>query len=145
MSKEGIMKNEHVSHKLPSDRPHNRHVSDGLHPDVYLAMAGLARWYALSAWAGFGGSSYADYLLVVMTGFLVIAVALPAIAGHVWHRQHFWTPTGVGSFEVWIAGEFDLGQGNRVATKSALLEILLPLAAVAFGMTFFAIVALLAG
>ncbi|MER8584635.1 hypothetical protein NKH19_05165 [Mesorhizobium sp. M1338] len=108
-------------------------------------MAGLAGWYALSAWVGFGGSSYADYLLVVMTGFLVIAVALPAIAGHIRHRRRLWTPSNVGSFEDWIAGEFDLGQGNRVTTKRALLEILLPLAAVAFGMTAFAIVALLAG
>lgn len=34
--------------------PHNRYVSNGLHPHVYLAMVGLAAWYALSAWAGFG-------------------------------------------------------------------------------------------
>ncbi|MER9298879.1 hypothetical protein NKI38_20660 [Mesorhizobium sp. M0621] len=138
------MNNEHLSHKQPRDRPHNRHVSDRLHPDIYSAMAGLAGWYALSAWAGFGGSSYADYLLVVMTGFLVIAVALPALAGHVWYRHRPWTPASIGSFEDWIAGEFDLGQGNRVASKRALLEILLPLAAVAFGMTAFAIVSLLA-
>lgn len=139
------MSNEHIPHEQSEGRPHNRYVSDGLHPNAYLAMAGLAGWYALSAWAGFAGSGYADYLLVVMTGFLVIAVALPAVAGHVWHRHRPWAPAGIGSFEDWVAGEFDLGQGNRVAAKKALLEILLPLAAVAFGMTAFAIVALLAG
>jgi hypothetical protein len=141
MSKEGIMSNEHVPH----NQPHNRYISDGLHPDVYLAMAALAGWYALSAWAGFGGGSYADYLLVVMTGFLVISVALPAIVGHVWRRHDLRAHATIDSFADWIAGEFDLGQGNRVAAKNALIEILLPLAAVAFGMTAFAIVALLAG
>ncbi|MGX7875617.1 hypothetical protein ACVDG5_025465 [Mesorhizobium sp. ORM6] len=54
-------------------------------------------------------------------------------------------PRASADLEDWIAGEFDLGQGNRVAARKALLEILLPLAAVAFGMTAFAIVALLAG
>ncbi|CCV04669.1 conserved membrane hypothetical protein [Mesorhizobium metallidurans STM 2683] len=125
--------------------PHNRYVSDGLHPHVYLAMIGLAGWYALSAWAGFGDGGYTDYLLVVMTGFLIVSAALPAVAGYVWHRHRRWTPETAGRFEDWMAGEFDLGQGNRVAAKNALIEILLPLAAVAFGMTAFAIVALFAG
>ncbi|TGQ43928.1 hypothetical protein [Mesorhizobium sp. M00.F.Ca.ET.216.01.1.1] len=71
---------------------HNRYVSDGLHPYVYRAMIGLVVWYALSAWAGFGGGSYANYLLVVMTGFLIISVALPAIAGRLWLRHHHREP-----------------------------------------------------
>ncbi|AZO65598.1 MULTISPECIES: hypothetical protein [unclassified Mesorhizobium] len=124
--------------------PHNRYVSDGLHPHVYLAMVGLAAWYALSAWIGFGDGGYTDYLLVVMTGFIIISVALPAFAGRVWLRHHHRSDTAAHSFEDWIAGEFDTGQG-RVSAKTALVELLLPLAAVAFGMTAFAIMARLAG
>ncbi|RRH90907.1 hypothetical protein EH240_32800 [Mesorhizobium tamadayense] len=135
------MNRDHVPHS----RSHNRYVFDRLHPHVYLAMAALAAWYALSAWAGFGGGSYADYLLVVMTGFLVISVGLPAIAGHVWHRHHLHSRTTAGDFEDWLAGEFDIGQGNRMTARTALVEILLPLAAVAFGMTAFAILARLVG
>ncbi|AZN96811.1 hypothetical protein EJ066_05645 [Mesorhizobium sp. M9A.F.Ca.ET.002.03.1.2] len=123
---------------------HNRYVSDGLHPHVYLAMVGLAAWYALSAWAGFGDGGYTDYLLVVMTGFIIISVALPAIAARVWLQHHRRTPATARSFEDWMAGEFETGQG-RVSAKTALIELLLPLAAVAFGMTAFAIVARLAG
>lgn len=123
---------------------HNRHVSNGLHSHVYLAMVGLATWYALSAWAGFGDGGYTDYLLVVMTGFIIISVALPAIAGRVWLRHHRRTSASARSFEDWIAGEFETGQG-RVSAKTALVELLLPLAAVAFGMTAFAIVARLTG
>ncbi|TJW13557.1 MAG: hypothetical protein E5W82_12840 [Mesorhizobium sp.] len=78
---------------------HNRYVSDGLHPYVYRAMIGLVVWYALSAWAGFGGGSYANYLLVVMTGFLIISVALPAIAGRLWLRHHHREPATASNFE----------------------------------------------
>ncbi|RWN41415.1 MAG: hypothetical protein E5Y88_27490 [Mesorhizobium sp.] len=130
------MSKEHV--------PHNRYVSNGLHPHVYLAMVGLAAWYALSAWAGFGDGGYTDYLLVVMTGFIIISVALPAIAGRVWLRHHRRTSATAHSFEDWMTGEFDTGQG-RMSAKTAVVELLLPLAAVAFGMTAFAIVARLVG
>jgi hypothetical protein len=62
-------------------------------------MVGLAAWYALSAWAGFGDGGYTDYLLVVMTGFIIISVALPAIAGRVWLRHHRRGGTASHSFE----------------------------------------------
>lgn len=106
-------------------------------------MVGLAAWYALSAWIGFGDGGYTDYLLVVMTGLIIISVALPAIAGRVWLRHHH-RGAAAHSFEDSIAGEFDTGRG-RVSAKTALVELLLPLAAVAFGMTAFAIVTRLAG
>jgi hypothetical protein len=90
MSKEGIMSEERVPQNRISQ---NRYVSDGLHPHVYLAMAGLAAWYALSAWRLRDGG-YTDYLLVVMTGFIVMSAALPAIAG----RHHLRTSATAGSF-----------------------------------------------
>jgi hypothetical protein len=130
--------------QFPHERRHNRHVSAGLHPRVYMAMVALAAWYVLSAWIGFGDGGNTDYLLVVMTGFIVISTALPALAGWTWHKHHLWTPPTTRDFRDWMDGEFDTGQ-DPVAARQAFIEILLPLAAVAFGMTAFAIVARLAG
>jgi hypothetical protein len=56
------------------DRP----VSDELHPLVYMAIIGLVLWFVVSVW-GFGGDGYTDYLLAVVTGFMVIAVAIPLV------------------------------------------------------------------
>ncbi|WP_131802876.1 hypothetical protein [Mesorhizobium sp. ORS 3428] len=115
-------------------------MSRGLHRWVYYAMAGLAACYALSAWIGFAGG-YDEYLLFVVTGFIVMSVALPAIAGRVWRHHRISRPGAAKDFPDWIAGEFDTGE-RPVKASTATIEILLPLAAVAFGMTAFAILAL---
>ncbi|MDX8513965.1 hypothetical protein [Mesorhizobium captivum] len=119
----------------------NQQVSRGLHRWVYFAMVGLAACYALSAWIGFAGG-YDEYLLFVVTGFIVMAVALPAIAGHVWRHHRIGRPSKPKTFPDWIAGEFDTGE-HPVKASTATIEILLPLAAVAFGMTAFAILAMI--
>ena len=119
-------------------------ISDGLHRRVYVAMVALAAWYVASAWIGFGDGGYTDYLLVVMTGFIVLSALLPALAGRTWHKYHLWAPKSARDFAEWIEGEFDTGQ-DHITARAAAIEILLPLAAVAFGMTAFAIVARLSG
>ncbi|RVD54652.1 hypothetical protein EN828_30970 [Mesorhizobium sp. M2D.F.Ca.ET.185.01.1.1] len=118
----------------------DRQVSRGLHRWVYYAMVGLAACYALSAWIGFAGG-YDEYLLSVVTGFIVMSVALPAIAGRVWRHHRLSRPGKTKTFPDWIAGEFDTSD-QPVKASTATIEILLPLAAVAFGMTLFAILAL---
>jgi hypothetical protein len=104
-------------------------------------MAGLAACYALSAWVGFAGSGYADYLLFIVTGFIMMSVALPAIASCVWRRHRVGNSFKTAAFADWMAGEFDTGD-RPVKASTATIEILLPLAAVAFGMTAFAILAI---
>ncbi|UCI08466.1 hypothetical protein [Mesorhizobium sp. B1-1-8] len=121
------------------DIRYDRQVSRGLHAWVYFAMVGLAACYALSAWIGFGGG-YDAYLLAVVTGFIVMAVALPAIAGRVW-RHHRSGTHAATTFADWVEGDFDTGE-HPMKARTAAIEILLPLAAVAFGMTAFAILAL---
>jgi hypothetical protein len=91
-----------------------RPASDRVHPAVYWVIVGLAGWLVLSVW-GFLGSGYAGLALAVVTIFIVIAVTL------------------------WLAHEFDVDAGRMKATVAAM-EILLPIAAVAFGMTIFALV-----
>ncbi|MDX8525174.1 hypothetical protein RFM68_11695 [Mesorhizobium sp. MSK_1335] len=123
---------------------HDRRVSRGLHRWVYFAMIGLAACYALSAWIGFAGSGSDDYLLFVVTGFIVMSVALPAIAGRVWRHHRISAPGRSKALADWLAGEFDAGE-RPVKASTATIEILLPLAAVALGMTAFAILALVEG
>ncbi|MBN9068412.1 MAG: hypothetical protein J0H60_18690 [Rhizobiales bacterium] len=104
-------------------------------------MAVLALWFVIAGWIGFGGGGYADYLLVVVTGFFSIVVLLPLIAGHEWHRFHTWMPTHADDFDEWLSSEFQVDQTHMPA-KTAMILILLPLMAAALSMTAFAFVAL---
>jgi hypothetical protein len=108
-----------------------------LHPRVYQTMVGLAVWLLVSIWALKGGL-YTDYLLVVVTGLIVFAVLIPATLW--WTRQrHRAASTEGESFRHWESEEFATWQG-RLSGREAALQILLPIAAVSFGMTIFAIV-----
>jgi hypothetical protein len=120
---------------------HNRPVWDHLHPVVYGAMVVLVCWFVVSAWALFGGWEDLRLMLAVITGFFLIAMAIPAI---LWltrwtHRGADAARTGSISLRDWASGQFETAQGRRPAAVAAV-EILLPLAAVAFGMTTMGIV-----
>ena len=124
---------------MPQLARHNRPVSEHLHPLVYLAIGGLVIWYIVSAWS-FAASAYADYLLVIVSGFMLMAMAIPLALWLTWHRNREPEDSRDSrqSFHDWVSGEFDIGH-ERMKSSEALIEILLPLAAVAFGMTIFAI------
>jgi len=100
-------------------------------------MAGLALWLVLSVWS-FAGSGYTDFLLAVVSGFVFIAVAVPYVLWRVGRKDPGRAAEGE-SFRDWAAGEFDTWQG-RLRGANAAIEILLPIAAVAFGMTAFGLV-----
>jgi len=114
-------------------------VSDHLHPLVYIAMVGLALWFAVSAW-GFATDGYADYLLAVVSGFIFIAVALPYVLSRVWRKSRRRDTEGQERklFSEWASGQFATWQ-DRVRGTNAAVEVLLPIAAAAFGMTAFGI------
>jgi membrane protein implicated in regulation of membrane protease activity len=60
-----------------------RNVStDRLPLAVYAALAGFVLWMAIAAW-GFASPDYADVTLTVVTGFLLVALAIPFI---LWRR-----------------------------------------------------------
>jgi hypothetical protein len=121
------------------DDRRDRLVCDRLHPLVYMAIVGLALWFILSVW-GFATDGYTDYLLAVVSGFIFIAVALPYALWRVWRRaQSDAVRRDRTPFHEWASGEFDTWQ-DRVTGANAAVQILLPLAAVAFGMTAFGIV-----
>jgi hypothetical protein len=120
----------------PDDRP----VSSDLHPLVYMLIAALALWFVVSVWS-FAGAGDTDYLLVVVSGFIFVAVALPFVLWRVGRRAQ--DPDDDAkrqpSFRDWASTEFDTWQ-DRLPGANASIEILLPIAAIAFGMTAFGIV-----
>jgi hypothetical protein len=116
--------------------------SDRLHPVVWRTILLLALWTVIAAW-GFVGRGYTDYVLVVVSGFVLAAVGLPALLWLNWSRNRTGTgraETGAaGSFRDWLAGEVEIRRG-RIKGVDAAFAVLLPIAAVALGMTAFAIV-----
>jgi hypothetical protein len=56
--------------------------NDHVHPLIYKALIGLALWFILTIWLGFGGYSYTDYLLAIVTGlFSFPSCCLPLCGG----------------------------------------------------------------
>src|SRR5262249_33637707 len=117
--------------------PGDRRVSSNLHPLVYMLIIGLAFWYVLSVWS-FAVDANADYLLVVVSGFILVAVALPYILSRV-RRIDEGREERASSFSSWASADFATWQ-DRLPGVNATVEILLPIAAVAFGMTAFGII-----
>jgi hypothetical protein len=118
---------------------HNRPVTGELHPLVYKAMAALALWFALSAWVFFGGADM-GLALAVVSFFLLVTVVIPFAISQAWRGSPVSEPHSESpSFHEWAAGEFETWQ-CRVSGKEAAIQVLLPLMAVAFGLTVFGIV-----
>lgn len=107
-----------------------------LHPRVYGLIAGLAVWLVLSVWILFSGVSSTDYLLAIVGGFILVVVAFQFILSRVRGRQAGETRP---SYRRWKSLNFETWTG-RLTGSQAAVEILLPIAAVAFGMTAFGIV-----
>ena len=116
------------------------HSTDRLPPPIYAALAGFALWLVLAAW-GFAGPGYADFALVVVTGFVAMVIAIPFVLWRVWlaNRDPAAPPDQGVSFIDWASGQFETWQ-DRVKGTNAAVEIILPIAAAALGMTALAIV-----
>jgi hypothetical protein len=119
--------------------------NDELHPLVYRAMIGLTIWFVLSVWALFDRGSYVGLDLAIVTLFFLIFAALPTTLWLAWRRntdpneQHSY----VTPFREWISHPFVTWTGG-ISGREAAMQILLPIAAVAFGMTIFGLVFLFA-
>lgn len=119
----------------------NRPASDQLHPLVYAAIVGLVLWIVVSAWAFFDDGEGMGLLLEVVSVFLFIAVVVPCTLGLIWRKYQDADATRGErtSLRDWTSGEFDTWQGRRKAVGAAV-EVLLPFAAIAFGITALGIV-----
>jgi hypothetical protein len=127
-----------------SSRPPPK-VFDRLHPMVQKAAAGLLIWFVVSAWLLFGGAGYIDLALTMVSVLVFMALAIPwAIwrAGVVARRRDEATSaaeTPSETFTTWLNGRFATWTDDENSSTAAV-EILLPLAAVAFGLTAIGIV-----
>ena len=115
-----------------------RPVTSWLHPWVHAAVIGLVLWFVVWVWS-FAGVGVTDYLLFIVSGFIFIAVALPLILSRV-GRAHNATNGDAtkrddkpAPFRDWARGDFDIWQG-RLTGAQAAMQIILPIAAAAFGM-----------
>jgi hypothetical protein len=122
---------------------HNKPVFDQLHPAIYRAAVGLVAWFAVAAWILFDRQSDIELPLAMVSVLLLVAVALPWALSLVWNRhvmphQH---PTKT-SFRDWRTGDFAVW-GSKLHGTHAAIDMLLPLAAVAFGLTAIGVVFLI--
>ena len=112
------------------------------HPGVFKAIVGLAVLFVAAAW-GFAGGGITDMLLVVVSGFIFVSAGLVTL---LWltRRRHPRDDWGdrerrPDSFGDWARRDVDTSTGP-VRGSTALIETLLPIAAVAVGMVAFALV-----
>jgi hypothetical protein len=120
---------------IDSDNGAARPTTSRLHPRVYAVVVGLAVWLVLSVWS-FAGAGVTDYLLFIVSGFIFIAVALPLILSRVGLTDQAAKADDQSSFRNWVARDFDTWTGRLTGVQAAV-QILLPIAAVSFGMTAF--------
>jgi hypothetical protein len=120
-------------------------VSDHLHPRIYMAAAGLLVWFVIAAWLLFGGSGYVELALAMISVLVFMAIAIPLA---LW-RTNVRAQRSNGSssadeqasetLDSWLRGRFATSTDQEKGSTAAI-EILLPLAAVAFGITALGIV-----
>lgn len=119
----------------------NAPVHDELHPLIYRAMIGLTLWLVVSIWALFDRGSYIGLTLGVITLFFLIAVGIPVLLWLTW--QHNTAPEERNRLNEplrdWLSHSFKTWTGVTTG-KDAAAQVLLPIAAVAFGMTIFGLV-----
>jgi hypothetical protein len=111
-----------------------------LHPLVYIAMVALVIWLVVAVW-GFAGAGYAGLAVVIVSLFLFVALALPAV---LWRISRRGRDAGLDAgeherFGDWLDGELETWQGPLKGAQAAT-QIILPLAAAAIGMTALALV-----
>jgi hypothetical protein len=122
----------------------NRRTNE-LHPLVYRAMIGLTIWLVLSIWVLFSRGAYEGVTLSIITLFFVVLVGIPVVLWLTWRRntdpneQH----ENVAPYHEWSSGSFETWTGG-ISGREASVQILLRIAAVAFGMTIFCLVFLFA-
>lgn len=111
-----------------------RPVTNRAHPRIYTIVAGLSAWFVLAAWS-FASGGLVDYLLVIISGFVFVAIALQLILFSVDRTDATAKDAAKEpSLRNWTAWDYDTFTG-RLPGVQAAAQILLPIAAAAVGMT----------
>jgi hypothetical protein len=120
-------------------------VSDHLHPRIYMAAAGLLIWFVIAAWLLFDDAGYIELALAMISVLVFLTIAIPLALRRtnltVQRSNDSMRATEQKSetLDAWLRGRFVTWTGEEKGLTAAI-EILLPLAAVAFGITALGIV-----
>src|SRR4051812_23602413 len=107
------------------------------------AAVGLVVWFAFAAWVLFDRQNDIELPLAMVSVLLLVGVLVPWALSLVWKRHLMpFNPTKT-SLRDWSAGDFAV-RGSKLKSTHAAIDMLLPLAAVAFGLTAIGIVFLIA-
>jgi hypothetical protein len=127
--------------KLERNVEHERKrpATSVLHARVWALLVGFSAWFALAVW-GFAGGGLSNYLLVIVSGFIFVVVALQLILSRVGRKDGAAKrESEQPSLREWASEDFETWQ-DRLSGTQAALHILLPIAAAAVGMTAFGII-----
>ena len=110
-------------------------ISDSLHPLVNMAIIGLVLMFVAAVWMFFDSDTYEAWLDVVITGLFVIEMPFPHCVGLPGAGMR--TVRGTRVILVFAIGPWANSRPGPVPSKgaNATAEVLLPIAAVAVGMT----------
>jgi hypothetical protein len=113
-------------------------VSEDLHPWIHRAAAALLIWFVMAAWLLFSGSGYIDLALTMISVLVLMALVIPLALWRANVTSRTIEPKSQ-TLDAWLRGRFATWTGYEKGSTAAV-EILLPLAAVAFGITALGIV-----
>lgn len=140
------MSNNHLDHHDPAHP--GKIVFDRIHPRIYAIAVGLVAWFALAAWIlfdhGLGQRGEVSLPLAMMSFLFLMAVLLPWTLSRVWvrHRMREEGEPSDAGLRDWGLRDFSVW-GAKIKGSHAAIDVLLPLAAVAFGLTAIGIVFLI--
>lgn len=119
--------------------PHQNHgstqparpVTALLHPRVYTVLIVLTAWFAVAVWS-FVGAGLVNYLLVIVSGFIFVTMALILILSRVGRTDN--PADKPPPLREWARWDYETWAG-RLPGAQAATQILLPIVAAAVGMT----------
>jgi hypothetical protein len=139
--------------QLPPDSASNQP-----HPALHRAAAALFIWFVAAAWLLFSGSGYIDLALAMISVLVAMMIAIPMALWRAWRANARSLVAGSSAsnegreaenegreaeedqpLRVWLRGEVATHSGPEKSSAAAV-EILLPIAAVALGITALGIV-----
>ena len=126
--------------------PHDRTLHRWIHPAAYEIAVGLVGLFTITAWLAFDHRNDTELPLAMITVFFVISASVLAIISRLWRKRG---PVSAayretGTLRHWMSGEFAVW-GSRIRGSEALVDMLLPAAAAAFGMVAIGAVFALSG
>jgi hypothetical protein len=114
-------------------------TSDEPHPAVHRAAAALLIWFVVAAWLLFGGSGYIDLALAMVSVLVFMMIAIPTALWRVKAPSFDVSNKNRAAGETqplsaWLQNDVAIHSGREKGSAAAT-EILLPIAAIALGIT----------